>query len=209
MKNIIVIGPPRAGKSSLTNLLADKYNYQIIRGDTLRKAFEVTFPELDISAITAINHNSFKKYICKFLDLNLKYPRNIHAYIIESCDITIEDYQRYFENENTILCVLGLANITSKELLQNIRYYDSDADWSNRYSDTYMLEKCNNYIEYSKKLKQLCKKYQYHYFETSYHNRKEIFNEILKAIEKEISVPFKPGTSGEPMGMSKRKEEKS
>lgn len=187
MKNIIIIGPPRAGKSTLANLLANKYHYQILRGDTLRKAFHLVFPELNISSKTAIHHELFKKFISEYLNLNVSYPRSRYAYVLESCDITIEDYQKYLQNDNTFLCVLGLAEITPKELLNHIRYYDSPNDWSANRSDDYMLEKCTEYISYSKKNKLLCQEdHHLNYFETSSTNRKAIFNSILKQIEKDI-----------------------
>lgn len=184
MKNIIIIGPPRAGKSSLANLLSDKYNYQILRVDTLRKAFDNVFPELNISSKTAINHEPFKKFIQDFFKNSINYSRNKYPFIIESCDITIEDYQKYFQNENTLLYILGLSDINAKELLKNIRFYDSNTDWSAKYSDEYMLELCERYIEYSKKNKILCEQYHLNYYETS-HNREKVLHKILKSMEED------------------------
>lgn len=188
MKNVIIIGPPRAGKSTLANLLASKYHYQIIRGDTLRKAFYLVFPELNISSTTAIHHELFKKFLYEFMNLNATYPRNNYPYVLESCDITIEDYQKYFQNDNTTLCVLGLAEITPKELLHHIRYYDGPNDWSTNRTDNYMLEKCIEYISYSKENKLFCQDHHLNYFETSTTNREVIFNNILKQLEKDIFV---------------------
>jgi len=48
MKNIIIIGRSRVGKSTLANMIADKYNYQIIRTDIIRNTFKEVFPELNI-----------------------------------------------------------------------------------------------------------------------------------------------------------------
>lgn len=53
MKNIIIIGRPRAGKSTLANMIADKFNYQIIRTDAVRNTFKTVFPELNIRSHTA------------------------------------------------------------------------------------------------------------------------------------------------------------
>lgn len=185
MKNIIIIGSPRSGKSSLANLLVDQYGYQIIRTDTVRKAFHYVFPNLNITSKTAINHKSFKKFIYHFFNMSITYHRNKYPYILESCDITIKDYQEMFETEDTLLCVLGLSDITPQELLANIRKYDTPTDWSAKYSDTYMLDKCKDYISYSKENKALCEKYGFYYFETS-RDRSSIFKEIVKNIEKDL-----------------------
>ncbi len=53
MKNIIILGRPRAGKSTLANMIVDKYNYQIIRTDTIRSCLKDVFPELNIGPYTA------------------------------------------------------------------------------------------------------------------------------------------------------------
>lgn len=54
MKNIIIIGRPRSGKSTLADIISEKYNYQIIRTDCVRAAFKDVFPELNIGPGTAI-----------------------------------------------------------------------------------------------------------------------------------------------------------
>ncbi len=117
--------------------------------------------------------------------MSITYHRNKYPYILESCDITIKDYQEMFETEDTLLCVLGLSDITPQELLANIRKYDTPTDWSAKYSDTYMLDKCKDYISYSKENKALCEKYGFYYFETS-RDRSSIFKEIVKNIEKDL-----------------------
>lgn len=54
MKDIIIIGRPRAGKSTLADKLVNTYGYQIIRLDALRNTFRDIFPELSIAPHTAI-----------------------------------------------------------------------------------------------------------------------------------------------------------
>ena len=39
MKNIIIIGPSRVGKSTLSSMLCKKYNLSYISGDSIRNAF--------------------------------------------------------------------------------------------------------------------------------------------------------------------------
>ena len=79
MKNIIIIGRPRAGKSTLANMIADKYHYQIIRTDTIRNAFRDVFPELGIRPYTAIESKEFQMFCKAFFDKNVKHPRNIYC----------------------------------------------------------------------------------------------------------------------------------
>lgn len=46
MKNILIIGVPRAGKSSLANMICDKFGYGLISIDAIVATFYKTFPEL-------------------------------------------------------------------------------------------------------------------------------------------------------------------
>ena len=47
--NIIVAGVPRAGKSTVSHLLATKYGYQHVSMDSIIAGFEKCFPETGVS----------------------------------------------------------------------------------------------------------------------------------------------------------------
>ena len=55
MKNIIIIGPSRTGKSTLASLVCKKYNLSYISGDSIRNAFIKIYPELGYSPKTTID----------------------------------------------------------------------------------------------------------------------------------------------------------
>ena len=46
MKNVIIFGEPRSGKSTLANMIVDKFNYQVIHVDAIRDTFKTIYPEL-------------------------------------------------------------------------------------------------------------------------------------------------------------------
>ena len=48
MKNIIIAGPPRAGKSSFARKLNEEFNYFIINTDKIVATFGRAYPQLDI-----------------------------------------------------------------------------------------------------------------------------------------------------------------
>ena len=70
MKNIIILGRPRSGKSTLANLLVEKYNYQVIRLDALRDSLTKIYPELNITPDSAIEDKKYFQYINKTNTLN-------------------------------------------------------------------------------------------------------------------------------------------
>ena len=59
MKNIIIFGEPRSGKSTLANMIIDKFNYQVIHVDAVRDTFKEIYPELNIAPDIAITSSSF------------------------------------------------------------------------------------------------------------------------------------------------------
>lgn len=69
MKNIVIAGVPRAGKTTLATLLAKELeNYHILSLDCIRNAFDDIFPQLDINPREG--KNTFKdlpKFISRLL----------------------------------------------------------------------------------------------------------------------------------------------
>ena len=49
MKNIIILGAARAGKSTLAQMIHRKYNYSIISIDSFVRALRDSFPSLGIT----------------------------------------------------------------------------------------------------------------------------------------------------------------
>ena len=46
--NVIIAGVPRAGKSTMSNMLSRKFGYQHVSMDAIIAGFELVFPELGI-----------------------------------------------------------------------------------------------------------------------------------------------------------------
>ena len=53
--NIIVAGVPRAGKSTVSHLLATKYGYQHVSMDSIIAGFEKCFPETGVSTYCGLS----------------------------------------------------------------------------------------------------------------------------------------------------------
>lgn len=49
MKNIIIGGTVRAGKTTLANLLRQEFGYSKVESDTIVNAFDKVFPQFDIT----------------------------------------------------------------------------------------------------------------------------------------------------------------
>lgn len=185
MKNIIIIGRPRAGKSTLANMIADKFHYQIIRTDALRNTFKTVFPELNIRPHTAINSREFQMFCKEFLEINIRQSRNRYGYVMEGCEISVKDCKELYGNNDNLIYVLGQINITPEEMTNNIRNNDTELDWSTKMNDEEILEYCKNSIRKAKMIEKECKEIGLTFYDTSI-DRKKVLEDILNDIEKNI-----------------------
>ena len=176
MKNIIIIGTPRCGKTTLANMIYDKIKCQIIHGDYQRIAIDLAFPELNIKT---------NKNFSKCLEILVrKYHRdNKYKYpvILESTDITLEDIDKYFDKDNSIIICLGTISIDYMKFASEIIKNDTKLDWTKDYSKKEIEEMCKEYIEISKKNLDESKKRNIKFIDTSI-NRNNVLNNLLNEI---------------------------
>ena len=188
MKNIIIFGEPISGKSTLANMIIDKFNYQVIHVDAVRDTFKEIYPELNIAPDIAINNKKFQLFIQEYLNRNTKQEeRNKYGYVVEGCETSVDDCNRLFNTDENIIYYLAPDDITPEEFFNNIRANDTEKDWTFKLSDEELMQKVKNMITKGKKIKEECKKYNIKFVDTS-HNRKEKLNTILKNIESEIKI---------------------
>lgn len=184
MKDIIILGRPRAGKSTLADKLIDKYGYQVIRLDALRDTFEKIFPELEIAPYTAINNDKWYEFLRKYYEKMKKFSRYKYGYIIEGCDMHISKCIELFGNDNTLIYVLGQINILPEDMANNIKKYDTEEDWTKGKEYTELVNYCSNSIKKAKELKKECNEYKIPFFDTS-KDREKVLENVLKIIEEE------------------------
>lgn len=63
MKNIIILGPSRVGKSTISSILCTKYILNYISGDSIRNAFINIYPNLGYTTKNTIEKVDFCKFI--------------------------------------------------------------------------------------------------------------------------------------------------
>lgn len=182
MKNILILGQPRSGKSTLANMIAQKFNYQIIHIDNLRDALNSTFPELNINPFNAIESSKFQSFLKSFYDENCNNERNIYNYVLEGCDVSVYDCNRLYNTGENIIYFLAPVNISYEDFFNNIRKYDEKKDWTYSLSDEELLKYVKEIISDGKKIREECQKYKLKFVDTS-QNRDEKFNEIIHEIE--------------------------
>lgn len=185
MKDIIIIGRPRAGKSTLADKLVNTYGYQIIRLDELRNTFRDIFPELSIAPHTAINNEKWYKFFMEYYENLKKFSRYKYKFIIEGCEMHISKCAELFgKDDDKLIYVLSQIDIKPNDMANNILKYDTKDDWTKIYKYDELLEYCKNSIEKAKKIKRDCEQYGLRFYDTS-KNREKVLQEIVEEIKNE------------------------
>lgn len=177
MKNIILIGASRAGKSTFTKLLNERINnLTIIRTDLLRLAFREAIVKDNTINTNLIKQNpDYINFILSYYKFSNKYDTE-YIKVIDTVDFDPKDSKLF---ENSIMICLGYPNITPEEVVSNWRKYDTDLDWTKKKSDEELIQIAETEINKSKQLQDECKKYNVKFIDTSF-NRNEILKKLLE-----------------------------
>lgn len=185
MKNVIIGGTVRAGKTTLANKIARELHYSTCESDTIVHAFHKVFPQLGIV------HNKpeqarekYKPFLFEVLNgflKNLKYCNMITVF--PGSQFLPKHINEYSKKDKYIVIFLGINDVSAKELLATMRELDTENDWTHKETDEALLKHCQKIIKESNELEQECKKYGFYYFNTS-KNRAATFDIIVDMIKK-------------------------
>lgn len=184
MKDILIFGVPRAGKTTLSKLLIEELrDYHIFSIDAIRNAFGDIFPELEINDKGGKNNEIIlPNYVSRLLYWQHDELRNKQGYIIEGCQVLPDKVKEVFDLENSIVIYLGHGTLCPEDILKNIRKYDTPEEYSYKRDDETMLKQCREYYEIEKINIAKCKKYGFIYVDTST-NRKEVLRKLVNQIK--------------------------
>ena len=186
MKNIIILGVARAGKTTLARMIKEKYpNYNIINGDCVRNAFEKVLPK------EHINHTNgngmvkkFPEFCSKLFEYEIKEQHNHFNYIFESCGISQIQVQKYFNIDNTIVLFLGYPKLTVDETIYNYRKYADENDYMVKKTSSEIMKRASMWNLKSKEIQKECLKYKIKFIDVSY-NRSNIFKQLIKELNED------------------------
>lgn len=185
MKNVYIGGVPRAGKSTLAQMLYHKLNYSVFELDTVVHSFTKIFPELGISEKKKEdldkNFAPFAYEMLKCCDKDRKYG-NIKV-VINGFQLSPNTISKFSKVEDMIVIFLGMSDVTKEELLANIKSTQEEGDWTLKYTDEQMLKTCQKLIDRSINIKKQCEQYGFMYYDTST-DREKTLNEIVDLLQK-------------------------
>lgn len=190
MKNVIILGSPRSGKSTFAKMILKEFsNYNIIQEDVIVHAYIKSFFELceendeydyiSTRDITNISHNSLQI----IFDYSI-YSNPSLNFIFDGMNIPLEELAKY-NKEDTIVLVFGYPKITIEEGLHNIRKYDTKNDWTYIEPDYRIRMLFNNCIRESKEQQEKCRELGIKFVDTS-KNREQVLKDLFEWIKQEL-----------------------
>ena len=185
MKNIILIGASRAGKSTFSKMLNDRLgNVTIIQTDLLRLAFrDAIYKDSKVSTSIVGKDKNYLNYILSYYKYANMYDID-NVKVVDTVDFEPKDCSLF---ENSIAICFGYPNITKEEVVSNWKKYDTELDWTKNKSDEKLLTYAESEIRNSKYLEDESKKHNIRFVDTS-KNRNEVLKELLGYIIEEIKI---------------------
>ena len=132
MKNIMIFGICRTGKTTFSKMIQKEYNnYQIIEVDTIISALQKTVPNVPIGFIhDNLKENRLPEFLNLFIQKNINKNGKELGFIINGDSILPEDLSKYFDLKDMIVYYFVTEKLSPEQILENCRKFDSKEEWT-------------------------------------------------------------------------------
>lgn len=192
MKNILIMGIGRAGKTTLSEKLKEKYNsYNLIHSDSIKWGIIRAEQKEDYYRKNIAEQKEFEtseKFQRTLLEIFRSLINNDikhYGYILESGQLEPKIVSELIDFENTIVICLGHGELTKEDIINLCLEHDRPKDWSYKMSYEDLEKHAESWAEKNQLLKRECPKYGIEYIDTS-KDREKVLIEILEKLSREI-----------------------
>jgi hypothetical protein len=204
LKNIIIAGPARAGKSTLARKLNEEFGYFVIGVDKLVAVFQGAYPQLDIRLNwdREKTKDNIAPFLAHFLGMFssadgrglLPYSHGAvkgNRFVLEGGYFNFERILPILKTygikelkDNFILIGLAQNNKTVDEFVSDFKKYDTEDDWTYGFNDDDLKENSEDAVSFSRSMTDHLLNYGFTIYDTS-RQREEVFEKIIKDIQTE------------------------
>ena len=178
MKNILILGAARSGKTTLAKMIADEYGFSIIDVDAFIGAFKENYPDLGFDYHSESNH-LIAPFVASYVNAFMYHYPNLN-FVIEGYHIKLADAVKLFGDKLEII-VLGYPKLTGEQVLANVRKYEGKFDYTRAIDYEQLLNTLTRHVEYSKNFEKQCKELGLSFYDTSY-DRKVVLDNIIQKL---------------------------
>jgi adenylate kinase family enzyme len=188
MNKNIIMGIGRAGKTTLSNMIKDKYNdYNIIHSDSLKWAMiraankESEYKE-KVDKQKEFEHGEyFQKTLLELYKSLIRNDTNHYGYILESGQLHPKIVSEMIDFNTTNIICLGLGNLSLEDMVEQCIKYDTEKSWTYQLPKEYLRKHAKDWYDSNEMLKKECPNYGIKYIDTS-KNRQETLQKIVDSI---------------------------
>lgn len=178
MKNILIAGSPRSGKSLLSMEIKRRLpNLNILCVDDLRDAIRFTY-NVDYrmkeheEELNAYFYNLYRQ----LLDFNNRYKDDGNTYfLIEGTNFTVEEVLKNYNDGSCLVIFVGKPQLSGEEYYQDMRSREEAFDsWTKRRPDELLRIWAQGYADKSRGDEIACKQNNWLYLDTSFDQNKKL-----------------------------------
>ncbi|MBE5962504.1 MAG: hypothetical protein E7256_14200 [Lachnospiraceae bacterium] len=183
-KYIIIAGVPRAGKSTVSQMIAKKMGYQHISMDSVIAGIEKVFPETNIDTHASDEKQNLKwisSKIAPFIKAMMdsgEYDECDYGVVIDVYQLLPNDYRAYIDHDNCEIFYFLSSDATPEERFRILQLYDTPKDYTYFHSKEDNQRDCVEIVNISNFLKEQCVLYDLPFYETTY-ERDKVLNEFI------------------------------
>lgn len=204
MKNIIIVGPSRSGKTTLARKINETLGYFVISIDKLVATFHGAYPQLDIR----LNWNREKTtdniapFLGHFLGAfssshGVVNELNLRAHSVTGNRFVLEGGYFHFEKISSILKMYGTEELKDSflliglvqnkksvdEFVNDFKKYDTTDDWTYGFTDDELRAYVRqDAIPFSRSMTEKLKQYGFTIYDTSL-DREMVLEQIVQDIQ--------------------------
>ena len=207
MKNIIIAGCGRNGKTTLARKINEELNYFVINLDKLMTAFGKAYPQLNIRI--AWDYEKAMANIAPFLGHYLGMLSSGHGYAddlnlrthaVKGNRFVLEGGHFDFENITSIMKTYGIEELknsfiliglvqnrkTADEYFNDLRKYDTEDEWTYSFDDDELRKFSEMSVAWNREMTDYLLKYGFTIYDTST-EREQVLNQIVEDIKSKLA----------------------
>lgn len=165
MKNIIIAGSSRSGKSTLAKRIARNLQMSYLPMDSIVSTLETLYPQVGIAHRD--DNRDMSGQIARFLQewiQHLAYEEI--PYVLDLYQVYPADLKTLDPTGSHAVAYLGYASLSPEEKLPDIRQYARPIDWTNQVDDQEMTRILDLFIQEGRRMRQQCVEENIAYFDT-------------------------------------------
>lgn len=187
MRNILIMGIGRAGKTTLSKMIKDKYNsYNLLHSDSLKWAMiraknQETYYRENVDKQKEFEHGEY--FQRTLLELYNSLIRDKYKYILESGQLHPKIVKEMIDFNTTNVICLGLGNLSIDDMVEQCIKYDTVESWTYNLPKEYLVKHAQDWYYSNEMLKKECPNYGIEYIDTS-KDREKILKDTLEKLVK-------------------------